>query len=488
MTVQPPAPLPPPVIDMTVQPPPPLPPPPLPPPVIEMPEPSVDQHPHKDQHPGRGKGRRRDSRSAGSPVDLRSSSSETTEKRPRLARILSRDAQEIIVKVYEKEMSTPKQHSKPGRTRDNVAKILGGAVSAGSVKKVWDDHQKRVLEALAEGKDNTVRVSVPEPKPDKRNRPTKYNSRHLSYLAHCINTMVYDENMEQLPSLMGIFERVHNMREEFARRHHCNTKDVFDFGYGTFHKMMGHLGYSHESDRDDREATKNQEYVLQQRDLYLKKIARLRAQGYTILHQDETWVNKNTTKKKSWMREDGAAPAGVAVPLPTVLRPEGKKKPIGKGGSAIVIGIGSSQHGTIGELLEVFVGKKSGQEEDYHKEMDATMFEGWWNKVLRWIKDKLPDQKVAVVLDNASYHTRAYPHTLVPTMSKTNEEIINWMRKYKEVPPQLLPGYIDPQEVNMQRLVALEAGEPFEYVWVPMICSRPTCGTTHSPRSNCWRA
>ena len=78
----------------------------------------------------------------------------------------------------------------------------------------------------------------------------------------------------------------------------------------------------------------------------------------------------------------------------------------------IVIGIGSCQHGTIGELLEVFVGKKSGQEEDYHKEMDATMFEGWWNKVLRWIKDKLPDQKVAVVIDNAKYHSRAYPHTI----------------------------------------------------------------------------
>ena len=44
----------------------------------------------------------------------------------------------------------------------------------------------------------------------------------------------------------------------------------------------------------------------------------------------------------------------------------------------MVIGQGSSQHGTIGDLLEVFVGKKSGTEEDYHKEMNADMFEEWW--------------------------------------------------------------------------------------------------------------
>ena len=48
-------------------------------------------------------------------------------------------------------------------------------------------------------------------------------------------------------------------------------------------------------------------------------------------------------------------------------------------------------------------------------------------------------------------------------MSKTKDYIIDWMRTNREVPPQLLPGYIDPQEVNMRRLVALEAGVPFRY-------------------------
>ena len=44
-----------------------------------------------------------------------------------------------------------------------------------------------------------------------------------------------------------------------------------------------------------------------------------------------------------------------------------------------MIGIGSSQHGTIGELLKVFVGKKAGKTDDYHKELKATLFEEWFD-------------------------------------------------------------------------------------------------------------
>ena len=406
--------------------------------------------------------------SAGPSVDVRSSSKTASPptKRARVARVartLSKDAQELIIACYQ----TASSSSKHGRAREVVADMLGGTVGASTISKVWAAHKQRVAEAIKQGKDEST-VRVPDAAPDVRQRSTKYDGRHLTYVAHCINTMVYEQPLEELPSVRSMYEKVMEMRLEFARRHHCSQTGVFNFSHGTFHKMLKQLGYVHVTDEDDRSARKNQEHVLQMRTEYLKQIARLRAKGYVILYQDETWVNKNTTKKKSWvLKGDGnvvAAPGGAQLQLPSVLRSGGQKKPIGKGGRAIVIGIGSSQHGTIGELLKVFVGKKAGKTDDYHKEMNATLFEEWFDEVLKWIASNLPDQKVAVVIDNAKYHSRAYPHTMVPTMSKRKDEIITWMRSNREVPPQLLPGYIEPQEVNMRRLAALEAKVAFEYV------------------------
>ena len=66
---------------------------------------------------------------------------------------------------------------------------------------------------------------------------------------------------------------------------------------------MGKLGYTHGNTGDERARLKTQQHVLEMRSQYLATIARLRAKGYLVLYQDETWVNKNTTKKKSWHRK-----------------------------------------------------------------------------------------------------------------------------------------------------------------------------------------
>ena len=69
--------------------------------------------------------------------------------------------------------------------------------------------------------------------------------------------------------------------------------------------MLKQLGYVHVTDEDDRSARKNQEHVLQMRTEYLKKIARLRAKGYVILYQDETWVNKKEHHEKEVVGTEG---------------------------------------------------------------------------------------------------------------------------------------------------------------------------------------
>ena len=95
--------------------------------------------------------------------------------------------------------------------------------------------------------------------------------------------------------------------------------------------------------------------------------------------------------------------------------------------------------------------------------MNATVFEEWFDRVIAWIKTNYPDRKVAVVIDNASYHSRAVPGTLVPTMSKTKPVIVNWMRTERVVPPQLLPGYLSPSEVQAKLMESLKNDQPFNY-------------------------
>ena len=48
--------------------------------------------------------------------------------------------------------------------------------------------------------------------------------------------MVFEESLEELPSLRSMHEKVLNMRSEFVRRHHCSPTGVFEFLFGTFHK------------------------------------------------------------------------------------------------------------------------------------------------------------------------------------------------------------------------------------------------------------
>ena len=48
--------------------------------------------------------------------------------------------------------------------------------------------------------------------------------------------MVFEESLEELPSLRSMHEKVLNMRSEFVRRHHCSPTGVFEFSFGTFHK------------------------------------------------------------------------------------------------------------------------------------------------------------------------------------------------------------------------------------------------------------
>ena len=174
---------------------------------------------------------------------------------------------------------------------------------------------------------------------------------------------------------------------------------IFSFGRTCVYDILRDLGYAYCESGDDRGRLRQQEHVCEHRREYLKRIAELRAMGYLLWYLDETWVNKNSTDSKTWtLTPDGStvAPAtaaanaharAAAATAPHVLRPHARKKPIGKGGCAIVIGIGSRVTGVVPELLEIFRGKQAGTGQDYHKEMNAKVFEEWLKKALKWITE-----------------------------------------------------------------------------------------------------
>jgi len=92
--------------------------------------------------------------------------------------------------------------------------------------------------------------------------------------------------------------------------------------------------------------------------------------------------------------------------------------------------------------------------------MNAKVFEDWLSETLDWIKIKYPNQKHAIVMDNASYHSRLTDDSKAPTTGARKAEIIEYMRANKIVPPDLLPGYKKPEEAQALLVECCKKNQP----------------------------
>ncbi|XP_074041802.1 uncharacterized protein [Leptinotarsa decemlineata] len=125
----------------------------------------------------------------------------------------------------------------------------------------------------------------------------------------------------------------------------------------------------------------------------LRKIKKARTLDKSIFYLDQIWLNEGHTSSKVW--QDQNIRSGSEAFLEGWST--GLKISFGKSRRLIIIHIGSSE-GFGRDGLMLFESNKNG---DYHKEMDATIFEEWFKNILV----KLPQGSV-VVMDNASYHSR----------------------------------------------------------------------------------
>ena len=71
--------------------------------------------------------------------------------------------------------------------------------------------------------------------------------------------------------------------------------------------MLGKLGYLYQTDTDDRERQMPLPHVVDHKLYYLRRIPQLRAANSVLLYMDDTRVNKNHTKTKSWILDPDKA-------------------------------------------------------------------------------------------------------------------------------------------------------------------------------------
>jgi transposase len=145
---------------------------------------------------------------------------------------------------------------------------------------------------------------------------------------------------------------------------------------------------------------------------FLREIEKFRSEERKIFYLDETWINEGHTKTKIWVDESIKSARQAFIEGFST----GLKDPCGKGKRLIILHIGSDEGFVDGGLL-IFEGSKGG---DYHQEMNATVFETWFAKILK----TLPNNAV-IVLDNASYHSRKVEK--IPTTSWRKGDIQNWL-------------------------------------------------------------
>lgn len=165
--------------------------------------------------------------------------------------------------------------------------------------------------------------------------------------------------------------------------------------------------------RDRKSILIERDDIVRWRRRYLTTIRDYRRQNRPIYYLDETWLNEGHTKQKVWVDRGIQNRRQIFNEGLTT----GLRNPIGKGRRLIILHIGS-ESGFVENGLLLFEGKKTS---DYHEEMNANVFENWFEKILT----VLPDNAV-IVMDNATYHSRKMEK--IPTTTSRKIEMQTWLK------------------------------------------------------------
>lgn len=185
----------------------------------------------------------------------------------------------------------------------------------------------------------------------------------------------------------------------------------------TLGSVLRNLGFRYKKLTDGRSFLMERSDIVALRLEFLRKMIKILSiddnspQYRPVFYLDETWLNKNHTKKHMW--QDTKKNGGIKVP-------------IGKGERLIVCHVGSAKTGFVKECKWVFRSKCKSKQDDYHEAMNSDTYKEWFISFVN-----LLEQGSIIVFDNASYHSIVL--NKVPTMSWTKKKIEDWLRE-KNIP------------------------------------------------------
>lgn len=175
--------------------------------------------------------------------------------------------------------------------------------------------------------------------------------------------------------------------------------DIFDGSRFTLWKIIKNLGFKWRK-------INNRKFLMERNDVvnwrcnFLREMREIDVKK--IVYLDETWINAGHTVAKCW--DDDTLQSS-------------RKEPTGRGQRVIIIHAGTSA-GFVPNCLKMFRSTKKG---DYHEEMNASTFKGWFINLLENIQPCS-----TIVMDNAPYH--CIQENKPPTQTSTKPAIQDWLQ------------------------------------------------------------
>lgn len=210
-----------------------------------------------------------------------------------------------------------------------------------------------------------------------------------------IRNIVYDMyKAKEYVTLKAILEKI-------------KQKKLCDFGTNSLSIILKHMGFKYKKTNNRKVLCELSNVVSKRwqflRDYLNNKKSELSRQ---VVFLDETWVFANgTSTKSSWQDDSNHCYSSTRA---------------SNGKRYIILHAGNEEGFVLNASLIFSSTKKT---DDYHGNMDAEIFEHWFEeKLLKGL-----EKPSLIVLDNASYHTRL--EEKFPTSSWKKEEIKEWLSK-----------------------------------------------------------
>ncbi|CAJ0608321.1 unnamed protein product [Cylicocyclus nassatus] len=246
------------------------------------------------------------------------------------------------------------------------------------------------------------------PRQRKRDAVQKYGDQWGSVVRHFIHDKLRAER---------------NITVEDAWKELSEIHEGFRMSQTEFFYLLKGLHFSYR--QNDRQAFIFEcPSIVRKRTAYLDAIERARSENHCLVFMDETWVFDCMSSKRGW--NDTSIPRFAPAATMQEFSCGGRTMAKNKGRRAIVISDHLTDECVVPGSTKVIVSGRRSVDDDYHRDMNAEIFEEWLRETVPHMVSVANGRCVSLVMDNASYHSRQLQK--IPTKSSTKAVIVDYLR------------------------------------------------------------